>query len=646
MALFQPPEDRVKYLQLLAEKYPSRQAASTEIINLQSTLNLPKGTEHFVSDIHGEYEAFTHILNNCSGVIREKVVTVFGEGRSPLEQSELCTLIYYPREKLERVRAASQNTPAWYRQTLSDLVELAKFLSSKYTRAIVKGALPPEFSFIIDELMHAQPDEDNNQLIYHQKIIETIVEIDSSDDFILALAGLIKRLAVDRLHIVGDIFDRGAHADKIIDLLMTYHALDIEWGNHDILWMGAAAGNDACIATVLRNNIHYGNTEILENGYGIPLRQLSQFASEAYPALAPLDAATKAITLILFKLEGQLIQRHPEYGMQSRLLLGNLNAAEASIAIEGHIYALKDADFPTVDPNDPYTLTAQEAALMAELHAAFTSSERLHTHIDFLYQRGSMYRTYNGNLLFHGCIPLDIEGNFDGVTFGGQTYHGKAYMDYADRTAREAWDTNASSDAVDFMWYLWCGLKSPLAGRIIKTFERAFVSDKQAWVEPQNPYYAFCNTEQTCNMILREFGLYGASSRIINGHTPVKVTKGVSPIRANGKLLIIDGGFCEAYRSTTGIAGYTLIFNSHGMRIKAHSGFSSIADVLRLNDDIESETDIFATEPKRLMIADTDAGKKIIDRIEDLHALVTAYRESVIRPADPLSADQSSHAAM
>ncbi|MDL2318678.1 fructose-1,6-bisphosphatase [Eubacteriales bacterium OttesenSCG-928-A19] len=626
-------EDRVKFLQLLAEKYPSRQAANTEIINLQSILNLPKGTEHFVSDIHGEYEAFSHILNNCSGVIREKVALVFKDTRSPAEQSELCTLIYYPREKLERLRDYGLCTAAWYEQTLGDLIDLAKLLSSKYTRANVKRALPDEYSFIIDELLHAQPDEDNNQLVYHRKIIETIIQIDSGDDFILALAALIKRLAVDRLHIVGDIFDRGAHPDRIIDLLMGYHSLDIEWGNHDILWMGAASGSDACIAAVVRNNIHYGNMEILESGYGISLRPLSLFARETYGEMEISAAATKAITVIMLKLEGQIIRRHPEYAMDDRLLLGRMDHENHTIDIEGRVYIMEDTDFPTVDPADPYALSPAERQVLEALRDAFEHSERLHAQIDFLYHRGGMYRAYNGNLLFHGCIPLDAEGNFEGISFGGPTMHGKAYMDYADRRARQAYYGDRAQDDLDFMWYLWCGLKSPLAGRIIKTFERAFIADRQAWVEPQNPYYAYCNTEQTCNMILREFGLYGPSSHIINGHTPVKVIKGDSPIRAGGKLLIIDGGFCRAYQKTTGIAGYTLIFNSHGMRIKAHSGFSSVADVLAQNDDIQSETDIFETEPRRLMVMDTDDGKKIEARVADLHALVAAYRDGSVRPS-------------
>lgn len=623
--------DRIKYLKLLAEKYPSRQAAGTEIINLQSILNLPKGTEHFVSDIHGEYEAFAHILNNCSGVIREKVALVFANTLSPAEQSSLCTLIYYPREKLDLLRAARENTPAWYAVTLGRLIDLAKLLSSKYTREEVKRALPTEYSFIIDELLHAQPDEDDNQLVYHRKILETIVAIDSGDDFILELSALIKRLAVSRLHIVGDIFDRGAHADRIIDMLMAYHSLDIEWGNHDILWMGAAAGSAACIAAVVRNNIHYGNMEILESGYGISLRPLTLFARETYGDMEISEAATKAITVILLKLEGQIIRRHPEYGMDDRLLLGRFDRRTGEITIDGRTYIMEDTAFPTLDIADAYALTDAEQAVLDELQAAFEGSDRLHGQIEFLYARGSMYRLYNGNLLYHGCIPMDTEGNFDGVTLGGQTMHGKAYMDYADRRARQAYYGGRAQDDLDFMWYLWCGLKSPLYGRIMKTFERAFIADKLAWVEPQNPYFAFCNQEQTANMILREFGLYGEQSHIINGHTPVKVTRGEGPLRANGKVLIIDGGFCTAYQRTTGIAGYTLIFNSHGMRIKAHSAFTSVADVLRADADIESETDVFETAPHRWMIMDTDVGEEIQARVDDLHALVRAYRDGTVR---------------
>nr|WP_122013350.1 fructose-1,6-bisphosphatase [Maliibacterium massiliense] len=624
-------EEQLKYLQLLAAQYPSRQAACTEIINLQAILNLPKGTEHFISDVHGEYEAFTHILNNCSGVIREKVEQVFAQRMSKAAQGDLCTLIYYPKEKLKMIRHQHRDTPAWYKATLQDLIDLAKNLSSKYTRSKVRKAMPEAFAYIIDELLHAQPDEDNNQLVYHEQIIESVINTDCGRDFILALAALIKRLAVDHLHIVGDIFDRGAHADKIMDLLMSHHSLDIEWGNHDILWMGAASGSEACIAAVIRNNIAYGNMEMLESGYGISLRSLVMFAATCYQGQEDvLAAARKAISVILFKLEGQLIRRHPEYNMQEHLLLDKIDYDNATVRVGAHTYAMRDVDLPTVAQDDPYRLCPEEEQVMEELRAAFQNSARLHRHIGFLYARGAMYRCFNNNLLFHGCIPLDHDGNFDSVTFDGRTYQGKAYMDYADRMARQAYFGKENQNALDFMWYLWCGKKSPLSGRSVRTFERTFIADESAWEEPKNAYYTFCHTEQTCNMILREFGLYDAPCHIINGHTPVRAMDGESPIKAGGKLIVIDGGFCKAYQASTGIAGYTLIFNSHGMRIKAHRPFESVEAALQENKDIESKTNAFETKRRRMMVKDTDAGREIAENIADLQLLVAAYREGII----------------
>ena len=440
------------------------------------------------------------------------------------------------------------------------------------------------------------------------------------------MAALIKRLAVDRLHIVGDIFDRGPHADRILDMLMEYHSLDIEWGNHDILWMGAAAGS----AAVIRNNIAYGNMEVLESGYGISLRSLMLFAEKTYPEMELSAAAVRAVSVMLFKLEGQIIRRHPEYGMEERLLLDKMDLQKQTVRIAGEEYALRDAVFPTVDLEAPYALTEEEQLVMDELQLAFRNSERLHRHVSFLYSHGSMYNCYNQNLLFHGCIPLDEDGNLEGVTFGGRTYQGKAYMDYADRMARQAYFDEESTDCLDFMWYLWCGKRSPLSGRTIKTFERAFVADESTWEEPKNPYYTYCSTEQTCSMILREFGLYAAPSHVINGHTPVRVISGESPVRANGKLIVIDGGFCKAYQKSTGIAGYTLIYNSHGMRIKAHRPFESVEKALEENKDIESQTEVFETERKRMMIGDTDIGIEVAQTIDDLHALLAAYREGII----------------
>lgn len=633
MESYEFTDEKLKYLGLLSEKFPSVQAACKEIINLQAILNLPKGTEHFMSDLHGEYEAFYHILNNCSGVIREKVDLVLGDRLSPQECAELCTLVYYPEEKLEKIKQERKNCPDWYRMTLKDLNALARVLSSKYTRSKVRKALPEDFSYIIDELLHAQPEEDDNRMVYHEKIIDTIIGIDNADEFIIALANLIKRLAVDHLHIVGDIFDRGSRADSIMDMLMKHHSLDIEWGNHDILWMGAASGSEACIATVIRNNVKYKNIEILENGYGISLRALTLFSEKTYPNIKdPMDAVLKAISVILFKLEGQLIARNPEYDMEDRLLLDKINYQDSCVTIDGHCYLLKDIDFPTVDRKDPYCLSPEEEEIIKNLKYAFLSSERLERHIEFLYSKGSIYCCYNQNLLFHGCIPLDKDGNFEGVTFGGKTYQGKAYMDYAEKRARQAFLGRGGQACLDFMWYLWCGKKSPLSGRNVKTFERTLIADESAWVEEQNPYYDYYDTERTCKMILREFGLYSPMSHIINGHTPVRVIKGESPIRAEGKLIVIDGGFCRAYQKSTGIAGYTLIFNSHCMRIKSHQPFESVEKVLEENSDIVSSSDIFETERSRVMVKDTDNGARIMEQIKELQSLLAAFRQGIIVP--------------
>lgn len=616
-----------KYLKLLAEKYPSVQAVCREIINLRAILNLPKGTEHFMSDIHGEYEAFCHILNNCSGVIREKVKLLFGEVLSQEECREICTLIYYPKEKLHMLREEGKINEQWYRMTLNQLIEIAKLLSSKYTRSKVRKALPRDFEYIIDELLHVQKDEDDNQVLYHKKIIDTIIEIDNADEFIVALAELIKHLAVDHLHIVGDIFDRGPYADRIMDLLMEHHSMDIEWGNHDILWMGAACGNEACIANVLRNNLRYDNTEILESGYGISLRGLTLFAEKTYQNTEPMEAAKKALDVILLKLEGAILLRHPEYEMNDRLFLDKIDVKTAMVTWEGKRCPLNDADFPTLNPENPYELSEEEKKVVEGWKAAFLNSSRLQKHIAFLYEKGSMYRIYNGNLLYHGCIPLDTSGNFDRMVFDGESYQGKMYLDYADKMARRAYFQRTGS-AVDFMWFLWSGRKSPLCGRNIRTFERMFLDDERTWHEESNPYYKFYHEERTCNMILREFGLYSEGSHIINGHTPVKTMEGEQPIRAGGKLMVIDGGFCKDYHEKTGIAGYTLIYNSHGIRIKAHHPFESVYKALRENKDIHSESQIVDTEKSRILVRDTDTGKEIQESIADLELLMQWYRRS------------------
>ena len=623
--------DRMKFLRLLSEKYPTRQQVCTEIINLQAILNLPKGTEHFMSDLHGEYEAFFHILNNSAGVIREKVDMAFEEVLTARERSSLCTLIYYPQEKLRRIREEGRNTEEWYRFVLQKLIDLAKLLSSKYTRSKVRKAMPSEYSYILDELLHAQPDEDNNQLVYHSKIIDTLLRLEEGDDFIIALSSLIKRLAVDHLHIVGDIFDRGERPDAILNMLMDHHSLDIEWGNHDILWMGAACGSQACIAAVVRNCLSYNNISVLEQGYGISLRPLVLFAEKMYDEEDPNKAAKKAISIILFKLEGQIIRRNPEYQMEDRLLLDKVDYENASIELGGKTYPLKEKHFPTVDRDDPYKLSQAEREIMDELEKLFLESEQLQRHVEFLYSHGSMYQVFNGNLLFHGCVPLDEDGALKAIHLEGRIYQGRSYMDYADMAARRAFfNEDPPQRYLDFMWYLWCGSNSPLSGRVVKTFERTFIEDKSTWEEPKNPYYEYQSSELVCRMLLREFGLYSENSHIINGHTPVHVNQGENPLKAHGRLIVIDGGFCKAYQKTTGIAGYTLIFNSHGMRLKSHQPFSGMEAALEENMDIDSESQQVVTFPKRVMVADTDTGERLKEQIADLEDLLTAYREGWI----------------
>ena len=623
--------DRMKFLRLLSEKYPTRQQVCTEIINLQAILNLPKGTEHFMSDLHGEYEAFFHILNNSAGVIREKVDMAFEEVLTARERSSLCTLIYYPQEKLRRIHEEGRNTEEWYRFVLQKLIDLAKLLSSKYTRSKVRKAMPSEYSYILDELLHAQPDEDNNQMVYHSKIIDTLLRLEEGDDFIIALSSLIKRLAVDHLHIVGDIFDRGERPDAILNMLMDHHSLDIEWGNHDILWMGAACGSQACIAAVVRNCLSYNNISVLEQGYGISLRPLVLFAEKMYDEEDPNKAAKKATSIILFKLEGQIIRRNPEYQMEDRLLLDKVDYENACIELDGKSYPLKEKRFPTVDRDDPYKLSQAEREIMDELEKLFLESEQLQRHVEFLYSHGSMYQVFNGNLLFHGCVPLDEDGALKAIHLEGRIYQGRSYMDYADMAARRAFfSEDPPQRYLDFMWYLWCGSNSPLSGRVVKTFERTFIEDKSTWEEPKNPYYEYQSSEPVCRMLLREFGLYSENSHIINGHTPVHVNQGENPLKAHGRLIVIDGGFCKAYQKTTGIAGYTLIFNSHGMRLKSHQPFSGMEAALEENMDIDSESQQVVTFPKRVMVADTDTGERLKEQIADLEDLLTAYREGWI----------------
>ena len=622
-------EQTLKYLSLLSQQFPNQQSVFTEIINLQAILNLPKGTEHFMSDLHGEYEAFMHILNNCSGVIREHVDEIFGDTLSNCEKGDLCTLIYSPSEKLRLVRAARRDSPTWYKENLNHLITVARSLSSRYTRSKVRKAIPHDYAYIIDELLHTHPDENNYRIRYHERIIDSILETDSTDDFIRSLSALIKRLAVDHLHLVGDVFDRGGGAAKIMDRLMDYHSLDIQWGNHDILWMGAAAGEEACIISVLRNNLRYDNYEILENDYGISLRALVAFANKTYHANDSITPLIKAINVLLFKLEGQIIMRHPEFDMQDRLLLDRIDTNAGTIDINGITWKMRTTDFPTVDPERPYDLTEEEQAIVDKLVAEFTGADHLRRHIEFLYSHGSVYLVRNGNLLFHGCVPMNDDGTFSSFSCMGTYRSGRDYLDFCDNVARRAWRTR-ERDALDWMWYLWIGFKSPMSGRLVKTFERSYIEDRTSWEEPMDPYFTLTREIPACDAIMREFRLLPGTGHIINGHTPVKTVAGEKPIRADGRLLVIDGGFCRAYHPKTGIAGYTLISSSRGMRLKAHEAFKSVDEALTSNADIQSVTTRFDVAKRRLMVSDTDTGEEIRRHINDLRLLLDAYRNGVL----------------
>ena len=652
--IFTPEE--LRYLKLLAQKYPTVQAASTEIINLQAILNLPKGTEHFISDIHGEYEAFLHILNSCSGVIKEKIDVVFASSISKAERDQLATLIYYPQEKLELVVQQETDLDEWYRITLHRLIEVCRLVSSKYTRSKVRKALPKDYAYIIDELLHTRYDEADKKE-YFENIISTILSIGRAPSFITALCQVIKRLAVDHMHIVGDLFDRGPRADIILDSLMDYHSVDIQWGNHDILWMGAASGSRTLVATVLSNSIHYNNLEVIETGYGISLRPLSIFANEVYQNCDTHRFAVKltgedkehisqkdqllsarmhkAITVILFKLEGQKILRHPEYGMEDRLLLDKIDYANRCITIGGVTYPLEDCDFPTVDPADPYTLTEEENQVIDQLTASFRRSEKLQKHVRFLYSKGSMYLCYNGNLLFHGCIPMTADGKLMSFTIGGHERSGRDFLNYAEKAARKAYyDAPGSTErqlGMDFLWWLWAGRNSPIFGRDrMTTFERRLIKDESAWTEPKNSYYALYQDPSVCDMLLKEFGLEGPHCHIINGHIPVKAKKGESPIKGGGKLVVIDGGFCKAYQPTSGIAGYTLIFNSWCFRIVSHQPFAGQQDAIENNHDIANSSDVFERLSSRMRISQTDIGRTLQAQSDDLCLLLEAYRSGAV----------------
>ena len=617
-----------QYLELLAEKYPNEAAACSELINLSSILALPKGTEHFISDLHGEYAAVSHILNNCSGVILEKVLLLFREELGESKCHALCSVIYYPQEELDILRERGILDDAELRSIIEHLRALTEMLSSKYTRSYVRHRMPPEWEFVLDELLHMQRDEDANQFRYHDAIIAAIVDSGAAESLIVAMATLIKRLAVDWLHVVGDIFDRGPDPASIIELLMQHPNMDIQWGNHDILWLGAGAGCPASVLSVLRISVDYHNEATLERDYGISLRQLTDFCIRVYGD-AEQKTLHQALTVLGAKLEGQIIQRHPGYGMDDRLMLNRVDWHDYTVALDSGVYPLNTRRFPTIDPADPYRLSPEEQELVETYVSMFRDSKTLRRHLDFIYQKGSTYLSWNGNLLFHGCIPMTEDGQFARVRHGGKWYAGKEFLDYADAVVTAAWVRHDES-AFDMMWYLWCGCDSPFSGRKFHTFERSYVDDKSTWEEPKNPYFKHWENEEMVSMILREFGLDPEAGRVINGHTPVKARKGESPIKAGGKLFIIDGGFCRAYQPTTGIAGYTLIYNSHGLRLKSHRPFEGVARVLADNADMESSSIPVEAFPVRRYIADTDSGRNLEQRRAALTALIRAYREGSI----------------
>ncbi len=620
---------RNKILRLLADKYPTREAVYEKLIYLQSQQSLPKGIEHFMSDLHGEYASFFHILNNCSGVIKEKVDYVFGARLTDEEKADFCTLIYYPKEKIERMHSERRDTPEWYRRNLARLLELAKLMSYKYPSAKVRGFVPEQYESVIVELMNTRPEADTAQFVYYKRMLNMIVQIDSGAGFIEAFTVLVKQLAVDRLHIVGDFFDRGKRPDAILDMLMEYHDIDIQWGNHDVLWMGAACGSEVCIAGVVRNSLRYQNTDVLERGYGISLRPLSLYAAHIYPDENPLKASEKAITMMMFKLEGQVIQRNPDFHMEGRLLLDKIDYMSCCVNLQGKRYELENAYFPTIDPTDPYMLTEEEQQIIEDLKSYFTESESLQRHVDFLYKKGRLYTCCNENLLFHGCVPMEEDGSFKVLTFSGRSYAGRAYFDFADRCARHAYCYGDAS-SLDFMWFLWCGRESPLSGREFKTFERAMLSDESTWKEPSDAYFRLIDEEETCEAVLQEFGLNPKRGHIINGHVPVKVRKGESPVKAGGRAIVIDGGFCRAYHKKTGIAGYTLISNSRGLRLLEHQAVADVRLALKENKDIESVSETIELQNCRTTVADTDEGKAIQEEITDLYNLLLAYQNGML----------------
>ena len=645
-------DEHLRYLRLLSQKYQTVAAAASEIIRIEALLRLPKGTEHFMSDLHGEHEAFVHILNSASGVIREKIDTVLGPDVPAEERAELATLVYYPNQKLPELKARQPDLHAWYRLTLLRLIDLCRFVSSKHTRDHVRRCLPQNCGYILDELLHAHfEDHDKDQ--YYGEIIESILRYDRADAYIVRFCEVIKRLAVDRLHIVGDLFDRGPRPDRILDSLMAHHQVDIQWGNHDVVWMGAAAGSPLCIMTVLKTTLAYNNLDTLEGGYGISLRQLERFAQSTYAdsdvsrwiphadprtAAGDLTAAAqmhKAVTVMMLKLEAQVIARNPDFDLQGRDFLNHIDFAAGTVDYHGTVYPLLDCDFPTVDPAAPTTLTAEEAHVIAGLVRSFAESERLQRHVQFLYAHGAFYKICNGNLLYHGAVPMTEDGAFAAIRFEGVARSGKQLFDYCDRRARQGYSAPPGSPArlagQDFLWYLWCGAKSPLFGRsAMTTFERLYIADPAAHREIKDPYYKHIAALDTAERILREFGLAGAGWHIVNGHVPVRAIEGESPIKGGGRLIIIDGGFCRAYHQRTGIAGYTLVYNSRGLILRTHQPFESAEKAIHEDEDIASKSEYIYTAPQRILVRDTDEGGRKQALIRDLCALVEAYQTGVL----------------
>lgn len=642
----------LKYLKSLARQYPNIAAASTEIINLQAILNLPKGTEHFLTDIHGEYEQFAHVLKNGSGAVRRTIDEVFENTLSNKDKKSLATLIYYPVEKLDIVISEEDNIEDWYKITLHRLVQITKKVASKYTRSRVRKALPKDFAYIIEELITEKADISDKEG-YYNEIIHTIIRIGRAQDFIIALSNLIQRLVIDHLHIVGDIFDRGPGPHIILDTLINYHSVDIQWGNHDILWMGAACGQLACIATVIRIAARYGSLDTLEDGYGINLIPLATFALDTYSNTncdtfsikyntdyntkdLSLDMKIhKAIAIMQFKLEGQVIMKHPEFLMDDRLLLDKIDYEKKTVMAYGKEYPMNDTDFPTIDPKNPYALTPDEEQVMERIRQAFLKCEKLQKHVRFLYSNGGLYKVYNSNLLYHGCMPMDGEGNFLSVDVDGKDYQGKQLYDILDNYARKGYyaknDPAEMRKAQDYIWYIWAGPNSPVFGKDkMTTFERYFIEDKETHKETKNAYYSLLDHEDILNKILDEFELDTRKSHIVNGHVPVELKKGESPIKCDGKLLIIDGGFSKAYQSKTGIAGYTLVANSHGMRLVAHEPFESMEAAVLHESDIFSDSTVIEVAPVRIRVSDTDIGRELKDQIKQLELLLQAYRDGII----------------